>query len=680
MDVCGESFASWGSAPEPGVFNVNDAGSSERGVQAYRGMGYLDGGANNFKVLIAAREAVQNGLDAGATAVQVALVWLDEECAVLFVSDNAPLSSCFTMDVFNNVYMTSDKSSKPGASAGGKGQARTMYSSLDGMAVFGPHNFAACVGVKYAAAVSDATGLVTYKAATVEQRAKMTAALAAPRPGHTQGSTWAFRIRGLNNRRQVECSLECFLKQCANPAIQELVVCDVKAASFVQDGTWRHTGPLPPLAPPKTMSRQLQGGGKVAFTITPTAADSFFPVNSTKTVVVHVRCRGIIMFTRWATVHDICNADKVQLYIDMSGETDEKGVTLKHADMFTLNRNDLRADRLQLTVDQLAKLAAAEFQGLLHKPTKFLVTAATSGAELLAGVSPRVLARLNVHKLTAPQNQRAADMLRAAADIQALSGRDRLDTATVRSTITTKLPGCSVGVPVMVNDTGKGVFDRSAPPTPDECEVAALRFCGLVTTVCVMQFNAHKGGSKKTAPAVGALYSDDPTLLGMAYSDNIIYINVIDVLEKVYTAPAADMVNVLKTQLNNLVLTTVHEVSHAMVDLNQNHSRTFWDCHVELLNNLAVKDAVAFLLDMACNQSAVQSGISFLPARELLKSMDDKLLGKHVLGTGEPGDPIILDDSDGQEEPALLPSFRRRRKRLWGTECDGCGYKLCTCG
>ena len=70
---------------------------------------------------------------------------------LLVVADDAPAETCLSLRLFTTVFMSMDASFKPGASAGGKGQARILLSSLDGLGMVGKSGFAAVVGVKYCA-------------------------------------------------------------------------------------------------------------------------------------------------------------------------------------------------------------------------------------------------------------------------------------------------------------------------------------------------------------------------------------------------------------------------------------------------------------------------------------------------------------------------------------------------
>ena len=341
MDACRPIFDSWAEEREPGVFCASSAVSSERGPAAYD-MGH--GLGNNRFVATAVREMVQNSRDAGAKSIEVDVRAVDG-AAVACVTDDAPDATRLSLRLFTDVFLTMDASSKPVGAAGGKGQARVMLSGLDGLAMFGGGGFAAVVGVKYAAALDAASDLVTYRAATPAHREELERALrAAPRVEGAGGAV-AVRVRGAGAGLKEQLQLL-------------LSLCDHQSLGL----SFRFEGERVPLRDAAPMAEASAHRPKVdvAFKLLPKSwgGHVYGKSDEPKNVLTHVRCCGIVMFTKHnLEVHDVYNSDRLQLVIDVSAKP---GVA--HAALFSTQRNALDAAALGCEAADLVRAAAKEFE------------------------------------------------------------------------------------------------------------------------------------------------------------------------------------------------------------------------------------------------------------------------------------------------------------------------------
>ena len=627
MDTCLGSFDAWVNEVEPGVFSASATVSAERGAPAYDCMGHGSGGSN-FCVPVAAREMLQNGYDAGAANLGVGLVRLRGNTVMLFVLDDAPPESRLTLELFQNVFMRMDTSRKPGVSAGGKGQAKAYLASLSGLAMFGDDDFAAVVGVKYSAALSRSTELVTYRAATEAQRAEMRSRFAeAPRV--TGGGLVVVRVD--NCTAAVQSQLLYFLSLCKLP-LGPLRVLDVMG------GLQHSTLVLPALSPPLTDAKTLMlntAPGKAVLKMTISNHDAVSPYavpQDPDCVRVHVRCGGVLMFSTVATIGEVSNSDHLQLTVDISGEKDEFGGDLRNAQMFSLQRGDFNFTRLKFTVDKLVRLAAREFQGKLDKPCKFVRTAMTAGRPLLDGVSEALKRRLRI----ASSSSEARGS--SAPDIQLTDENDRTSAGAKREHVSDPLKGCDAAMPVMVVDDNTGKLKKGETPVPSSHEVVLSQFNALIATMATGVYCNLKNLTR-SVPHVGVLYTDKAGLLGVARSDTI-YIGVIGVI----AALNADVnkAHALQLQLNKLVETVVHETAHVLVDPEQDHSHTFWDAMVGILNNWAFKNLSTYLIK------------AMLPAGEQRRTLSTNAALQHmrdVLNGRAGGHAGSDEDAAGRQSP-----------------------------
>jgi hypothetical protein len=299
-----------------------------------------------------------------ACLAQVGLVFdYAKRESLLIVSGNAPEESRLSLRIFNEVFMQMDASSKPGVSAGGKGQARIMLSSLDGLFMGGKDGFAACVGTKYASSLDSGSELITYRASTEKQRDQMASELRAT-PNVENGGLVAVRI--CNTTAAVPSQLAYYIGMCLFP--------DVKMYTMSAGSRFplkRDIPEMPPLlVEPKTLYRNVNPG-RVRLTLgithqaTASSPGGAFPAGrwtATAGMLMHVRCRGVLMFSRFAEVHDICNSDLLQLFVDIEADNENEQSIIANSELFTMQRGDLRGDRTMLGCPEVARIAAQEFQ------------------------------------------------------------------------------------------------------------------------------------------------------------------------------------------------------------------------------------------------------------------------------------------------------------------------------
>ena len=653
MDDCNTCFAGWAPLREPGVFNASGVASAERGAKAYRCMGYgeLEGESSMlFAVIVAVRELLQNGFDAGGTMLSVGVVCYPDGTVLLFVRDNAPNANRLTLKLFNEVFMCMDVSSKPGVSAGGKGQAKVALSTMDGLTMYGGNGFAASVGVKYSAALDSDTPLVTYKAATEEQRDTMSRCLSAARP-LAEGSLVVVRVKNVKNMSNCERALQHYLSMCELP-----VVC-----------SWRNAPTAPTIVVPRlclpepladcVTIRRTTSKGVAVLTLTVTGKDKHYPYGSwggAGSILMHVRCRKVLMFTRLTSVHNICNSDNVQVIVDIEGAADDAGGVLTNAELFTVQRGDLRPDRLGFSLKDVAQIAAKEFQGHLHKPCNFIRTATTAGKPILENVMPHILRQLGIVPTgdgdddggdggdgegdgegdgggDGASNGLVGGGRTKKPDLQLLEyGVDCPDPATRHDRVEGELEGCEAKMPVMyINENGE-VFEQSKDKleVPDADEVALVRYSTLLSTVCVVAFNMMEGDDR-VPPPVGALFDESESFLGMAKA-NTVYINV-----RRYVTQMRDEGSIggqrLPHHLNEMVKTVVHETAHILGDPEENHDVNFWNLMVDLLVDKTVTGCIALLLNMA----KVPKN-STMNASAALRRMTAKLCGGRVAASARP--------------------------------------------
>jgi len=574
-------FASWACEVEEGMFNASSEVNSERGPTAYNHMGHGDD--EDYAAVVAVREMLQNSFDAGATRAHITHLATSETGCLLAVEDNAPPESALSLHIYSTYFMKMDTSFKPGGAAGGKGQARAMLSGLDGLVMAGVGGFVASVGVKYAAALDDSTPLTTYRAATKKQRESLTKLLQTA-PKAAEGGMVAVALGSL------KCTprrIAYFLGLCALPSVT--FDC-IDANGCLTPFPLLSNGPPRALrADPKTLHRMCHPG-KLTFTLTIAPQDSTSPYGITRWTagaLTHVRCRGVVMFSRFVVIHDICNSDLLQIIVDV--EAADSG--LRNSEIFTLQRSDLRSARLNnLSCEALVRIAVGEFEGLLNKPTKFLRSGATAGAPLLKGMPNFILNRLKITSLIKAWGDQRDDH-----DIRALTSRDRPDPTSKREQLGSLGGGCGFRVEVMINDTGKNVFTPGQVVVPTEHETALVRFCALISAVSV-GVAAAQLGRPLIAVNVGALYSDDDSFAGMCCG-GVIYVDVRSRMQRFFQqASDVTLVPMFHELLNSLATTTIHETCHSLVDVSQSHSRSFWDLHVALSSNLFLKRTIEFLL------------------------------------------------------------------------------------
>lgn len=253
----------------------------------------------------------------------------------------------------------------------------------------------------------------------------------------------------------------------------------------------------------------------------------------------------------------------------------------------------------------------------------------TAGATLLAGLSPRVLSRLSAFYgvfVLSRETEREVESLRRAVnevDLVAPAGVAVRDAGALDN-------GLGVAVPVMYIG---GRASGDPPPLPTPLETALARFCALVVSVACTGHHRRAGRAPKAPPGVGLLYGDDDLAAprGLAAS-NVAYVNVrgevararlggggaaaVAPLLEVRTArplrcmsqdpPAlgrTPVVSPCATQA--LAKTTIHEAAHVLVDPSENHSRAFWDAHVDMSGDFAVHGACAALCGMLTGRGAV---------------------------------------------------------------------------
>lgn len=165
--------------------------SKTRGPENYEEIGF--GVGKVASLVAAAREFLQNSIDAGATTIKVKVL-STEGGVMLVVQDDAPEDSEMSLRVFVDHFFEDGGSLKRTGSIGGKGDAKVMLSAFDGL-VFGSakDNFRAVSGLIRYAAISDGD-LVTTKLASEEQKLQLTRLLKAL-PSVTKGTTAMLRCR-----------------------------------------------------------------------------------------------------------------------------------------------------------------------------------------------------------------------------------------------------------------------------------------------------------------------------------------------------------------------------------------------------------------------------------------------------------------------------------------------------
>lgn len=220
----------------------------------------------------------------------------------------------------------------------------------------------------------------------------------------------------------------------------------------------------------------------------------------------------------------------------------------------------------------------------------------TAGAALLAGLSPRVLSRLSVFYGAFVLRHAAArdvEPLRRAipgADTVAPAGSAARDAGALAA-------GLGVAVPVMYVGAASASV---APPMPTPLETALARFCALVVSVASAGHRRRAGRRPAAPPDLGLLYSDDDSKLGCA-SGNVAYVNARGEVARARRGGGAAAV---APMLEALAKTALHEAAHVMVDPNENHSRAFWDAHVDMCGDFAVHGACAALRAMLTGRGA----------------------------------------------------------------------------
>lgn len=642
-------LASVTSPFEEGVFNASDGPNVERGPTSYNGMGHGD--SEDYAVMVAAREALQNSFDAGATQVCVTYFAFDNSSCMLVFRDNAPAETRLSMSVYR-IFMQMDKSSKPGdgaQAAGGKGQARAFFAGLDGLAMCGGDGFAAFVGKKYSAARDRAQPIVAHRMMEQAPRERL-AELLARLPAVPDGGLVALRI-GTMRRDTVEHvrRLAYYLALCQLPG--------VRLEYAPQAGATPCAIPLPndavpePLAPPRTLSR-LAHPGKLEYTLTVSHQAKTYPygryINS-RGMLMHFFNSGLLMYSRFIPVQDICNSDNLQVRVDLRAESSSRDGILKNSELFTLPRSDLKTSRLSgLSCTDIARAAVNEFEGLLNRPTKHLVSAATKGMPLLAGVPSYIMDFLRIAKTSKFWEDQVAS---SEADLRSLTQRDRLDPSSKRTRLEAELEGAGYRVEVLVHDTGKGVYDRLAPPVPDALETTLIRYCALVSTVAV-GVRSQRTGTECRSPVVGALYTDEESQ-GMS-SGPVVYIEVRKRLALFLDKPYHHLLMALHELLNDLAVTTIHEVCHALVDHSQNHSRVFWDAHVMLLGSLYVRRCLNYLLRVFTPKAAELH--TFATGLDFIRHIE------RVLTAPTDAPAIVVDSDDDENDPEWPPRQVRRRR------------------
>lgn len=657
LDDSDECFDSWANERESGVFNANSNISKERGASAYGQMGHGFSG-NDFMAAVALREMLQNSSDAGATRLKVGVdhgpihiqdsprsqvgLFCSTDSATVAVYDNVPAERRLSTKVFTDVFMTMDASSKPGASSGGKGQARVMLSTCDGLFMAGHNGFKATVGVRYAASTDDSMQLSTFRTCTEAQRFLLTKALEAV-PSFNDGGLVAVRVKGCTGGL-------------ANCLSYFLSLFNLPGLSFDFNGTKPHPARYEyPMKMPellvesKTLYLETKPGRvKVVMGITNSPTATPYPLATrSNTVMMHVRCRDVLMFTRDVVVHEMCNSDRLVLVIDL----ESADARISNAEIFTMQRSDLRADRLGVGCDGFARLAIKEFEGRLHRPVNSLMTGRTAGRPILAGIPAAIMCRLRL-KVSAG----AVACLRTGdVDIRLNTARDVLDPSTKMGKLANDIAGAGFSVPVTVSNTGKKnaqgelVFGPDATFCPDAVETALARYCALLATLMASKFS-------RPVPAVGILFTDDNSLHGLATGEGI-FLNVTHLVSKLkQNSSNVTAYRGMVELLNELSCTVAHEMAHKIADLSQSHSRLFWDTHVDLLKDTFIKNAVIYLTNVLVCKPALDD------------CTPDALLDELVrrLSVPEEEEEVIVIDSDSEQEDVLdlewQPQRAKRRK------------------
>jgi hypothetical protein len=510
--------------------------------------------------------------------------------ALLFVSDDVPQENRMSADVFKNVFLVYNKSVKPGAAAGGKGMARVLLSGLDGLVVAGLDGFKSVVGVHHAAAVANSLPDVgTYEHATPAERTALRQALDAV-GDFSDGGLFVMAVNGCSGLAPAQ--LAFYLSYFTRPGLS-LWQLAPDGAGVVQVPL---NVPPPPVVLPKTLFRST-AAGSLAITLAVAPRDPLYPYTSstdTTSLLVHVSGRGMLSFSKTVVVKEMCNPDNLVLYVSLQGASNaaDKSPPLADYQIFNTQRNDLNVATLGLTVEQVCELAVAEFDGTLHKPLKRLVHRQIKGRPILAGMPASLLFNLRL----ARNDAEYASLTRAEApELRRLTDRDLGVDPTTRSVRAEAADGI-YNIPVLVNDTGKGRYAEGVLPSPTQ--VALVRVCALIAMVAVSKHN-NVTQDNRTPPAVGILFSDDDNLLGLT-KDNVVYINIENYVAGIADTRSHGVSDAMCSLLHELAAVTLHEVSHVLVDISQNHSRRFWDTLVNLLANRDVKRCIQVLCRTLC--------------------------------------------------------------------------------
>jgi hypothetical protein len=223
-----------------------------------------------------------------------------------------------------------------------------------------------------------------------------------------------------------------------------------------------------------------------------------------------------------------------------------------------------------------------------------------------------------------------------------------MDCATKRTRLDGAVAGAGFAIPIIVHDTGKGVFKQGDVISPDAFETTLVRYCALISAIASSAYSAVHGHA--AVPPLGALYTDDNTL-GLANNEGI-YVNVRGYLTAFRAQPLDALFPAMLHMLNESFKTTLHEAAHALVDISQNHSRAFWDLHVELLGDQFLQRSKSFLQHRMVPYRADRRGWAH----------DDylKFMVEAFNGPTQSGDEAESDSDDGDED--YVPAYQTRRR------------------
>lgn len=583
---------------------------------------------NNYQVVVAVRELIQNSADAGAKSIKVGLMKIQKSWIVA-VLDDVPPAYRLSRKVFEEVFLVMDTSSKPGVSAGGKGQAKAMLSSCSGLFMAGLDGFKATVGQKYAASVDSSSSVSTYRTATAEDREALANGFAKIN-NLPDGGLVAVVVRGADD----------FVPDCVDAY---LALCDVPGVTVEYHASCippKSVVPIPVVDSKTIVVKDLKLKLTIIDEFSTKPAGLVFAALTTE-VVVHVKCRGVLMFSAVMSLHDMCNSSKLEVIVEIEAIP---GRGIQNSDIFTIQRGGLRSERIGTTCVDIARLAMQEFENQLHKPTKKLRSGRVVGRAILSGVPAKIMDRL---KLKASNGvaacYRKGDVTK---EIRMETSRDRLDAATLHETMEQEVKA-AFSVPIMVSDNGTGKLnDHTFVPTKHE--LALIQYVTLLVTVGAAKYD-------RPPPSVGILYTDDEAVVGLA-TQNGIFLNLAHYMDIFKDADPYGCYEAFLVMLNGIHGTAMHELAHELVDIGQSHSRAFWDVCVDLLNDMFIKSCALFLNKELCPATLACGTTSH---EVLLDSFAERL---------DPGDCIIVD-ADCDSEPddlcdaSYMPPKYPRRKR-----------------